>query len=122
MARRDLRALQGMGDASVFEDAVFGFHAQQAVEKALKAWLCLVNEHVQRTHDLASLSAQLKGAGVSEVVDYDDLLDLTDFAVAFRYSAMELDLDLDRAALAARVGAVVSRVGALFDLMAAQSG
>jgi HEPN domain-containing protein len=111
-----------MGDASVFEDAVFGFHAQQAVEKALKAWLCLVNEHVQRTHDLASLSAQLKGAGVSEVVDYDDLLDLTDFAVAFRYSAMELDLDLDRAALAARVGAVVSRVGALFDLMAAQSG
>ena len=33
-ANKDLRALQGMIDASIFADEIFGFHAQQAVEKA----------------------------------------------------------------------------------------
>lgn len=36
-ARRDFRALQGMSDPEVFVDEIFGFHAQQAVEKTLKA-------------------------------------------------------------------------------------
>lgn len=35
-AVKDLRALQGMSDGSVFADEIFGFHAQQAVEKALR--------------------------------------------------------------------------------------
>lgn len=38
---KDLRALQGMSDPDVFADEVFGFHAQQAAEKALKAWLAV---------------------------------------------------------------------------------
>ena len=38
-AERDVSALRGMGDAAVFADEVFGFHAQQAAEKLLKAWL-----------------------------------------------------------------------------------
>jgi HEPN domain-containing protein len=37
VARRDLRALRAMNDAESFPDEIFGFHAQQAVEKALKA-------------------------------------------------------------------------------------
>jgi HEPN domain-containing protein len=40
VARRDYRALCGMEDPAVFSNEVFGFHVQQAVEKALKAWLC----------------------------------------------------------------------------------
>ena len=28
-----------MGDVIVFADEIFGFHAQQAIEKSLKAWL-----------------------------------------------------------------------------------
>jgi HEPN domain-containing protein len=40
LARRDLRAVQGMLDnREMFPDEIFGFHAQQAVEKAAKAWL-----------------------------------------------------------------------------------
>jgi HEPN domain-containing protein len=39
MARRDLAATQAMADRHVFAVEVFGFHAQQAVEKALKAWI-----------------------------------------------------------------------------------
>ena len=37
-AERDISALRGMADAAVFADEIFGFHAQQAAEKLLKAW------------------------------------------------------------------------------------
>ncbi len=37
IAQRDLAALYGMADAAVFADEIFGFHAQQAIEKCLKA-------------------------------------------------------------------------------------
>ena len=35
-AERDLSALRGMHDSSIFADEIFGFHAQQAAEKFLK--------------------------------------------------------------------------------------
>jgi hypothetical protein len=38
LARRDFDALLGMQGSALFADAIFAFHAQQAVEKALKAW------------------------------------------------------------------------------------
>ena len=37
MSVKDHNALAGMLDTSNFSEEVFGFHAQQAVEKALKA-------------------------------------------------------------------------------------
>jgi hypothetical protein len=40
MAHKDFNALQGMQGNPLFADEIFGFHVQQAVEKALKAWLC----------------------------------------------------------------------------------
>ena len=39
MARKDLQAMRALGDPKVADVETFGFHAQQAVEKALKAWL-----------------------------------------------------------------------------------
>lgn len=46
LAHADLNALREMlnaapADRECFPDAIFGFHAQQAVEKALNAWLML---------------------------------------------------------------------------------
>ena len=38
-AYRDFRALTGMQDSGLFADEIFGFHAQQAIEKGLKAWI-----------------------------------------------------------------------------------
>jgi HEPN domain-containing protein len=38
-AHRGLKALKGMFDSEIFDDAIFGFHAQQTVEKSLKAWI-----------------------------------------------------------------------------------
>ena len=46
-AERDIAALRGMGDASVFADEIFGFHTQQAAEKLFKAWLALLGEPVR---------------------------------------------------------------------------
>ena len=37
MAHKDFNALVGMRENSLFADEIFGFHVQQAVEKALKA-------------------------------------------------------------------------------------
>ena len=54
-AERDVSALRGMGDAAVFADEIFGFHAQQAAEKLFKAWLALLGETYPMTHDLTEL-------------------------------------------------------------------
>ena len=41
MAGKDLAALRGMQDSTLFADEIFGFHAQQAIEKSLKAWITI---------------------------------------------------------------------------------
>lgn len=41
-AADDLEMLEGMIGVGLGTDAIFGFHAQQAVEKAAKAWLLAV--------------------------------------------------------------------------------
>jgi hypothetical protein len=41
MANKDHSALSHMLDAAAFSDEVFGFHAQQTIEKALKAWIAV---------------------------------------------------------------------------------
>ena len=97
VAERDYRALCGMEDAAVFSTEIFGFHVQQAVEKALKAWLCCLGVPFPRTHDLDELGALLEETG-QEVPEFlDTLLEFTDFAVAFRYEAFpDLQGDIDR--------------------------
>jgi HEPN domain-containing protein len=89
LAQRDLKALQGMFDADTFADEIFGFHAQQAVEKALKAWLTVVGVEYPRTHDLEELLGLLEEHAEPILEAFYDLVDLTDFAVQFRYRIFE---------------------------------
>jgi HEPN domain-containing protein len=89
LAQRDFKALQGMLDAETFADEIFGFHAQQAVEKALKAWLTLVGVEYPRTHDLEELLELLEEHAEPILDAFYDLVDLTDFAVQFRYRIFE---------------------------------
>jgi HEPN domain-containing protein len=44
IAKRDLKALGGMLDSDVFAYEIFGFHAQQTAEKALKAWISALGD------------------------------------------------------------------------------
>lgn len=103
-ARRDLAAVAGMADACVFAEEIFGFHAQQAVEKALKGWLSLAGVLYPRTHDLEQLFAMLAESGQAVPDPFRSLTDLTDFAVALRYEAFEQDAErLDRSAVTRQV-------------------
>jgi HEPN domain-containing protein len=111
MAKKDGRALSGMTDAEIFSTEVFGFHVQQAVEKALKAWLCCLGTAYPRTHDLDELSALLEDGGQHIPPRFAPLLDYTDFAVAFRYDAFpDLDADLDRQECVDKVSALLEHV------------
>ena len=65
------------------EDAVF--HAQQAVEKSLKAFLVWHDEPFQKTHDLGKLGSQ--AIRIDPTLDslVEQIVDLTKFAWLFRY-------------------------------------
>lgn len=92
MAHKDFSALTGMLDNVLFADEIFGFHLQQAVEKALKAWLCAYDIAYPPTHDLARLLTLLEIAGV-DVELFWPLVQFTIFAVQARYEEGLTDLD-----------------------------
>lgn len=111
MAERDYRALRGMEDLDVFSDEIFGFHVQQTVEKALKAWLCSLGVAFPKTHDLDELGALLEGAQ-QEIPEFlPGLLEYTDFAVAFRYEAFpDMEGDIDRQGCITSIGRLLQHV------------
>jgi len=111
MAGKDLTALQSMLDTRRFADEIFGFHAQQAAEKALKAWLSLIDVDYPRIHDLEELLALLVQCGATVPERFYGLIDLTDFAVQFRYATLEEeDEPLDRLAVTQQVTELVDYV------------
>ena len=69
-------------------DAVV-FHAQQCVEKLLKARLIQLGQTVDKIHDLAALSRQLEAVDDQWVWDDDELADLSSGAVLARYPGFE---------------------------------
>ena len=96
MAERDLRALKGMDDATVFDDEIFGFHVQQAIEKSLKAWIIAIGVESPFIHNLARLLAILEENGC-DVESFWNLVEYTAYAVTFRYDVAEMTDDpLDR--------------------------
>lgn len=89
LAKKDMKALGSMIDEKSFDLEIFGFHAQQAVEKSLKSWLSFRGIEYPKTHDLKFLFILLRQNGESIPGKFRDLEDLTDFAVVFRYEAVE---------------------------------
>jgi HEPN domain-containing protein len=62
-AQKDRKAIRNMTDPDLFEDEVFGLHAQQAVEKSLKAWIALLGGQYPFVHDLDALLNTLQKLG-----------------------------------------------------------
>lgn len=85
-----------VADAGI-ADALFGFHAQQAVEKYLKAVLATEQERPQRTHDLGVLAEQCAEAGHILSESLRGVVELSQYAVRERYP-MALVPPIDRAA------------------------
>jgi HEPN domain-containing protein len=115
MAKKDLRALEGMvADREHFADEVFGFHAQQAVEKALKAWIAAMGKEYPFNHDISQLLGILKTNGIA-IDEWMTLLELAGFSVQFRYEELDLDDEpLDRTALIDRIRQLIDRVAKEF--------
>ena len=114
MARKDWQALQAMQDADSFADEIVGFHAQQALEKSLKAWISALDGEYPHTHDLGRLLLVLGSLG-ARVESFRGLAAYSSFGVQFRYEAFE-DLGedpLDRAKVVQDVEALIQRVEAL---------
>lgn len=65
------------------------FHAQQCVEKLLKARLIQLGQPVDKIHDLAALSRQLEVVDDQWSGDNEDLADLSAGAVLARYPGYE---------------------------------
>jgi HEPN domain-containing protein len=96
-AASDLAAARTLAADPDQQDDVVGFHAQQAVEKSIKAVLALKGSGIPRTHDLVLL-AQLAGNLVDQnPPELEEARSLSPWAVAMRYDEMEARLDRDAA-------------------------
>jgi HEPN domain-containing protein len=80
-AARSLLAVPG-----IFDDTI-GLHAQQAVEKSLKAVLAFNGIKFPYTHDLAGLIDLCEENGIHVPPELASVNDLTRFATQWRYDA-----------------------------------
>ena len=102
IVRRHLRTLRFGLDGAYLEDD-WGFKAQQAVEKLLKAWIVLADRQPPRVHDLEDLVA-LAGQQFDPL-----LLELQVFALEARYEEGPFPLPAPRQELLALVEAELER-------------
>ena len=107
-AERDLLTLRSM-TADAPEES-FGFHVQQAAEKALKAWLALLGEQYPLTHNIKDLLDFFVEQGVN-MAPFETLVGYTPYAVEFRYHGVDSDVEpIDRDGAVALVEALLEDV------------
>jgi HEPN domain-containing protein len=75
---------------------MWGFHAQQVVEKLIKALLSYRQIGYPMTHRLRELGDLAERAGVPLDVKFESLLDLTPYAAELRYAMLPRSEDETR--------------------------
>jgi HEPN domain-containing protein len=85
LAREDFISADALEKDERISDSPVGFHAQQAVEKALKAALASRDLEFPFTHDLGVLMQLCEDAGFELPADLADADRLTPYAAALRY-------------------------------------
>jgi HEPN domain-containing protein len=112
LADADLHACRVLAGHDDVADRAVGFHAQQAVEKALKVAIVLAEIELPRSHDLEMLAEQaaVRASLPNELAGVDWL---TPWAVALRYD--EPTTALDRAAAVAAAESACRWAKALLD-------
>jgi HEPN domain-containing protein len=113
LADDDRVAAEALLEVAAVSDAIVAFHAQQAVEKALKAVLAAAGNEFPFTHNIAHLMQLCRDAGVELPSSLAAADLLTPYAVAARYGGRS-SATLDRSAAldlaAAAVGWARGRV------------
>jgi HEPN domain-containing protein len=97
-AANDARAMASLAPDPDISDEIVGFHAQQAVEKWLKAVLGSRAIEFEYTHDLRRLIGELAKAAVDFPFDTPQVIALTEHAVPLRYDELLDTEHLDREA------------------------
>jgi HEPN domain-containing protein len=116
LAQDDLAAMEVLETSARISPSIFGFHAQQAVEKALKAWLSLLDVACPRIHALYELLNLLEDHGATTASRFRQLRDLTPFAVQFRYEELPiLDANLDRGEIIRQVRDLLTHMETLIQ-------
>jgi HEPN domain-containing protein len=113
-ARSDEIALEKLADDPDVPDDLIGFHAQQALEKLLKAALAHAGIAPPRIHDLGELIARLSDVDLAPPASANKARALVPWAVEFRYEDI-LDEQLDRAAAREAVADLREWVDGLLD-------
>lgn len=105
-AQADAVAVRELAGNPEITDEIIGFHAQQAIEKWLKAVMAHRHMDEVRIHDIGRLLQLLQNDGAELPVNAEHLDDLTIYAVPMRYDEL-LDAEpLDRDATAELVDEV----------------
>jgi HEPN domain-containing protein len=97
-AENDAKAMQLLAADQGVSDEIIGFHAQQAVEKWLKAVLGCRGVEFEYTHDLHRLIAGVMAAVGEFPFDVSEVVALTEHAVPLRYDEILDTEPLDRRA------------------------
>ena len=112
-AEQDLRSLEIL--AAEGPEEGFGFHVQQALEKAFKAWLALLGELYPLTRDLKALLDRLAARGV-DVQPWRETERYTPYAVQFRYTGVDPETEaVNRDKAAASVRTLLAEVERRLD-------
>ena len=105
-AEDDAKAMQLLAPNPEISDEIIGFHAQQAVEKWLKAVLGSRGIEFEYTHDLHRLIAEVIAAVGEFPFDTAEVVALTEHAVPLRYDEILDTEPLDRGATVELVSGV----------------
>jgi HEPN domain-containing protein len=95
LADDDAAAFRGLLKLPEVKFRLACFHAQQSVEKSLKAVLIYKGLEYRRTHDLHTLSTMLEDHGMKLPCSPEELTRLNPFAVTFRYDDTDIPLVRD---------------------------
>ena len=92
-AERELAVLKILVEANSAQEAI-GFHAQQALENALKGWISALDDDYRNTHDLAMLAATVRRhPAENDTSAGEKLAWLTEYAVRYRYADAEVEIE-----------------------------
>jgi len=120
MADKDMAVFDYIKNAPGIALSSVCFHAQQAVEKSLKAVLYAHAIEFGRTHDLSHLSRLLSDADVAPPIPTGELQKLSPYAVVFRYDDTDIEI-ITREQAGQIAHDIRAWAGAVIDRQIAQS-
>ena len=108
-ATRNIRSMTDLVSANSPREDI-GFHAQQAIENALKAWISALDGEYRNIHDLAKLAGVVRRYPAEiDTPAGEALFWLTRYAVEYRYEGARVKID-DTHGLLERVNDLVHAI------------